>query len=274
VRRLWEADALLTGTGLFLLSLLVPISLGLLMDSREITGAPAWLKPGKFAISTAIYTLTLAWIFSYLREWPRTRRIVGRTTAAVLVLEVAIIALQAARGTASHFNVGTPLDAVLFAVMGLAIFAQTFASVAVAVALWRQPFADRAFGYALRFGMTLTIVGASVGGLMTRPTAAQLEAAQASGRITVAGAHTLGAPDGGPGLPLTGWSTEHGDLRVAHFVGLHALQALPILTLLVFRGMKDQMRLRLTLVAATLYALVFAALLLQALTGRPVLALG
>ena len=158
--------------------------------------------------------------------------------------------------------------------MGLAIFAQTFASVAVAVALWRQPFADRAFGYALRFGMTLTILGASVGGLMTRPTAAQLEAAQTSGRITVAGAHTVGAPDGGPGLPLTGWSTEHGDLRVAHFVGLHALQALPILTLLVFRGMKDQMRLRLTLVAATLYVLAFGALLLQALTGRPFLALG
>ncbi|NOT26756.1 MAG: hypothetical protein HOP16_11705 [Acidobacteria bacterium] len=259
---------------MFLLSLLVPISLGLLMDSREITGAPAWLKPGKFATSTAIYTLTLAWVFSYLPEWPRTRRIVGRTTAAVLVLEVAIIALQAARGTTSHFNVGTPFDAVLFSVMGLAIFTQTFTSVAVAVALWRQPFADPALGYALRFGMTLTIVGAFVGGLMTSPTAAQLEAAEASGRIAVAGAHTVGAPDGGPGLPVTGWSTEYGDLRVPHFMGLHALQALPILTLFLFRGLKDQTRLRLTLVGATLYALVFAALLLQALTGRPLLALG
>lgn len=271
---MWEADALLTGTGLFLLSLLGPIALGLLMDSREITGAPAWLKPGKFAVSTGIYTLTLAWVFSYLHEWPRTRRLVGRITATVMVLEVAIIALQAARGTTSHFNVGAPFDAVLFSVMGLAIFIQTFSSIAVAVALWRQPFADPAFGYALRLGMTLTIIGAFVGGLMTRPTTAQLEAAEASGRITVAGAHTVGAPDGGPGLPVTGWSTQYGDLRVPHFMGLHAVQALPILTFLLFRRLPDPTRLRLTLVTATLYLLVFAALLLQALTGRPLLALG
>ena len=47
--------------------------LGLWLDPRLITGAPAWLKPAKFAVSTAIYAFTLAWVFSYLREWPRTR---------------------------------------------------------------------------------------------------------------------------------------------------------------------------------------------------------
>lgn len=272
--RLWESDPLLTGTGLLLLSLLMPISLGLLLDSREIVGAPVWLKPGKFAISLAIYTLTLAWVFGYLPEWPRMRRIVGRITALVLLLEIAIIAFQAARGTTSHFNVGTLFDAMLFMVMGVAILVQTLASIAVAVALWRQPFADRALGFALRLGMTITIVGASVGGMMTRPTTPQLAAAQTDGRITIAGAHTVGAPDGGPGLPITGWSTQHGDLRVAHFVGLHALQVLPILTLVLFRRLPEQMRVPATVTAAALYVIVFGTLLSQALKGRPLVGLG
>jgi hypothetical protein len=274
VARLWAIDRPLTGSGLFLLALLVPMAFGLLLDPREIGGAPAWLKPAKFALSLGVYSLTVAWVFTFLPDWPRSRRIVGRMTAVVALVEVAIIALQAARGTTSHFNVGTPVDATLFSIMGLAIFAQTAASVAVAVALWRQRFADRALGWALRLGMTMTIVGALTGGLMTRPTEAQLAEANASGRITLAGAHTVGAPDGGPGLPITGWSTQHGDLRVAHFVGLHALQVLPILTLVTFRGRGERARLRLTLAAVAVYVLVFVTLLAQALRGVPLVALG
>ena len=198
---------------------------------------PAWLKPAKFAFSTAVYSLTLAWVFIYLREWPRTRRIVGRTTAAVVVLlEVGLIDLQAWRGTTSHFNVGTPLDAIIFSIMGLAIVLQTLASIAVAVALWRQTFANRALGWALRLGMTITIVGALSGGLMTGPTAAQLQEARATHRLTVAGAHTVGATRRRTRTAgVTGWSVEHGDLRVPHFLGLHALQVLPLLTLLLRR---------------------------------------
>jgi hypothetical protein len=267
--RLWAADPLLTGTGLFLLALLVALSLGLLLDPREIGGAPAWMKPTKFALSTAVYCLTLAWVFTHLTSWPRMRRAVSRVTSTVFLLEVAVISLQAARGTTSHFNVATPLDATLFGVMGLAILAQALASVAVAIALWRQPFADRALGWALRLGMTITIIGAFTGGLMTGPTSAQLSAATETGRMTVAGAHTVGAPDGGPGLPVTGWSTQHGDLRVAHFVGLHALQALPLLTLVVFRNRAERPRIHLTLVASATYLLFFVGLLVQALQGLP-----
>ena len=145
----------------------------------QITGAPAWMKPAKFAASIAIYTLTLAWVFTYLPEWPRTRRVVSWVTAVTLLLEIVIIDVQAWRGTTSHFNVGTLVDGVLFTIMGLAILVQTLAAIAVAVALWRQRFADRALGWALRLGMTITIVGAMTGGLMTQPTRAQLDNARA-----------------------------------------------------------------------------------------------
>ncbi|MEQ1573939.1 MAG: hypothetical protein ABL993_06800 [Vicinamibacterales bacterium] len=272
--RLWATDPLLTGTGLFLLALLVPSALGIWLDPRDITGAPAWLKPAKFALSTAVYTLTLAWVFTYLPGWPRTRRIVGRATAVVMFVEIAIIDLQAWRGTTSHFNISTPLDATLFAFMGLAIVVQTSVSVAVAAALWRQPFADRATGWALRLGMTITIVGAFTGGLMTGPTQAQLAEARATHRLALAGAHTVGAPDGGPGLPVTGWSTRHGDVRVPHFVGLHALQALPIVALVALRRRDERSRTRLTLAAAAVYALVFVTLLIEALRGVPLVTIG
>jgi hypothetical protein len=266
--QLWQSDRLLTGAGLLLLALLVPSLLGVWLDPRLITGAPRWLKPAKFAASTAVYSLTLAWVFMYLREWTRTRRLVGRITAAVLLLEVGLIDLQAWRGTTSHFNVGAPLDAIIFSVMGLAIFLQTLTSIAVAVALWRQPFANRALGWALRLGMTITIIGAFSAGLMVGPTQAQLQAARTTHQLAVAGAHTVGGPDGGPGLAGTGWSLEHGDLRVAHFVGLHALQVLP-LVLLSLRRRTAAARARMMLAAGASYALLFVILLWQALRGQP-----
>ena len=228
-----------------------------------------WLKPAKFAASTAIYMFTLAWIFTYLGDWPRMRRLVGRASAFIFVAEVAVIALQAWRGTTSHFNFSTPLDAAIFSFMGSAILIQTVLSVLVAVALWRQTFQDAALGWALRIGMVITIAGASTGGLMTRPTEAQLAQLAATHRMPIVGAHTVGAPDGGPGLPGTGWSLEHGDLRVPHFLGLHALQVLPLLAWVLWRRrVQDDRRARLLVVAGGSYAGLFFLLVWQALRGQ------
>src|SRR4029450_11717898 len=127
---LWAGSPVLTAAGLLMTGVLGVSVIGLLVDPRVITGAPAWLKPAKFAISTAIYMMTLAAIFTQLPAWTLTRRVVGWVTATILVLEVAIIDTQAWRGTTSHFNVGTMLDGALFAIMGLAIVVLTVTSVA------------------------------------------------------------------------------------------------------------------------------------------------
>jgi hypothetical protein len=268
IRRLWQTSPELMGTAAIMLVVLAFALVGLAVDPTVITGAPAWLKPAKFAVSIAIYTVTLAWIFTLLPEWRRTRRVIGWITALTMVLEMSIIGGQAWRGTTSHFNVGTPLDAALFVIMGGAIVAQTLSTITVAYALWRTRFEDVALGWALRLGMTMTIVGALTGGMMTRPTAAQLEAARSGQPVTVAGAHTVGAPDGGPALVGTGWSTEHGDLRIAHFVGLHALQVLPFVAwVLARRRFRPSVGVRLVLISAASYAALYVILLVQALRG-------
>ena len=103
----------------------------------------------------------------------------------------------------------------------------------------------------LRLGLTLSIAGASTGGLMTAPPRIAVAEARATHHMAVSGTHTVGAPDGGPGLPGTGWSRQHGDIRVAHFVGLHAMQVLPVVAWLLTRRRKsDVQALRLTFVAA------------------------
>ena len=267
--RVRKSDSALTVSALLMVGALAAFVVGLLIDPRLIMGAPAWLKPAKFAVSTAIYMFTLAWVFTCLSEWPRLRKLAGRGTAAIFIVEVAIIALQAWRGTTSHFNYSTPLNGALFVIMGSAIVLQTLLSVAVAVALWRQQFQDRALGWALRLGMAITIAGAFTGGLMTRPTDAQLDQIVATRQATIIGAHTVGAPDGGPGLPGTGWSVEHGDLRVPHFIGLHALQVLPVIALLLWRRrIEDRRRARLVVVAGGSYAALFLMLIWQALRGQ------
>ena len=186
---------------------------------------------------------------------------------------MAIIALQAGRGTTSHFNASTPLDGALVGLMGLAIAIQTLVSVGVAVALWRQRFDDRPLGWALRLGMTLTILGALTGALMTRPTAEQLAAARAGQGLPIVGAHTVGAPDGGAGVPVIGWSREHGDLRVPHFVGLHAIQVLALVAVGLRRWRRPEpVRVKAVLATAASYAALFALLLWEALRGRSVVA--
>jgi len=271
--RLWSASPPLTAVGILMLFVAAASLVGVLVDSRTITGAPAWLKPFKFAVSITVYSLTLAWIFGLLSDWPRVRRFVGWTTAIVFVLEIALIDMQAWRGTSSHFNASTLFDQVVFIVMGSAILLQTFVSVAVAVALWRQRFTDRPLGWALRLGMTLTILGALIGPLMTRPTAAQLAQVRAGGGLPTIGAHTVGAIDGGPGVPVTGWSREHGDLRVPHFIGLHAIQVMAIVAVGLGRWRRPEaVRVRAVLIAAASYASLFLLLLWQALRGQSLVA--
>jgi hypothetical protein len=276
VKKAWSDSAPLTAASLLMLGVFVASVAGTVLDSRMITGVPAWLKPSKFAISTAIFCGTMAWLFRYITVWPRFMRAMGWVLAVVLVLEVAIIDVQAVRGTTSHFNVGTELDVVLFGVMGFSIGVLWLATVGVLVALFRQRFPEPAWGWWLRMGVLITVLGSADGGLMLRPTPDQSQKLRAHQPVSAVGAHTVGAPDGGPGLPGLGWSTQHGDLRIGHFFGLHGIQIVPLMGWLALRRRSRRMNDRpasFPVAAAMSYIGFVAILTWQALRGLSIVSL-
>jgi hypothetical protein len=238
---------------------------GIFVDSRTITGVPAWLKPAKFAISIALYTSTLAWLLRYISIWPGFIRSMAWIVSITLLIEIVIIDVQAARGVTSHFNIATGLDQALFSTMGSAIVILWLASAGILAALFRQKFADPAWGWALRLGMLITIIGSASGAFMLQPTRTQLADARAQHRMPSAGGHTVGGPDGGPGFPGLGWSTEYGDLRVPHFFGLHGVQIIPAIAWLIGRRRTPPV-----FVAAASYFTFVLILAWQALRGESV----
>ena len=230
-------------------------------DARTVTGLNPWVKPIKFLVSIAAYVWTLAWVSRYVSGYARTVRFISWGTVLVFVGEMVCIITQAARGTTSHFNNATPFDSAVFSVMGLLITANTLL-VALALALFLRPTERPAPAYlwGIRLGLLLFFLG-SLEGVA----------------LVMNGAHTVGAPDGGPGLPVVNWSTRSGDLRVAHFLAFHALQLLPLAGFALGRLRPDWPRRRqiaCVLALAVLYAAFVSLVFYQALAGRPLLSLG
>ncbi|WFE40467.1 hypothetical protein [Micromonospora sp. WMMD998] len=260
----WHRPLMLLVSAMAVLSVVAAV--GVVADPRVLTGAPAWLKPLKFALSFVLYGVTLAWMLSLLPRRSRLAERAATVIVAVAVVEMVAIVVQVVRGTTSHFNGTTTLNAALFDIMGAAIMVLFLAQVVLAVALLRRPTPDRAGGYAVRLGLGVSLLGmlVAVPMVMQRPVDAP---------AGINGAHSVGVPDGGPGLPLVGWSTTGGDLRVGHFVGLHALQALPLLAILLDRVVGARLdaltRARLVLVGGVAYAALTLLLTWQALRGQP-----
>ncbi|WP_167582138.1 hypothetical protein [Kineococcus rubinsiae] len=257
------ASRVLRGVAVACVAALAATAVGLLLDDRTITGAPAWLKPAKFAVSIAVYCATLAWVLRQVTGHRRAVAAIAWTTGVALVVELLLIGLQVARGTTSHFNDDTPFDAAVFSAMGGFVALVFLAAAAAAVLLLRQRGLPRTLAAGLRGGLLVSLLGMAEAGLML-----------ANRTATAAGAHTVGAPDGGPGLPVTGWSTAAGDLRVAHFAGLHGLQVLLLLAWALHRwapGLADRTAARLVTVASAGYAGGVVLLAWQALRGLPLL---
>ena len=266
----WHRPLLVLGAMLAVLTVVTLI--GWLVDDREVLGVNLWEKPLKFAISGTIYAVTWAWIIGHFTRWKRAAWWAGTVITVTLAIELVIITGAAVAGITSHFNVSTPLATTLWSIMAAAITTLWIATFVAGVALWRNPGADPARQAAIRTGVAISLLGMGLAFLMTSPTVDQLNDWQG-----IAGAHTVGSADGGPGLPLLGWSTIAGDLRIPHFIGMHALQALPLLALLLELGARRVPLLRDTLVrrglvltGAGAYLAVVGLVTVQALRGQSI----
>ncbi|MEF9909744.1 hypothetical protein RJT17_05990 [Streptomyces sp. P5-A9] len=253
----------------------VVAAVGILVDDRVLAGAPIWAKPFKFALSFVVYALGVAWLLTLLTRGRRLGRCAGTVVALACAGEMVIITGQVIRGKRSHFNHATPFDSMLYDAMAVTVVVLWTGTLVIALLLLRSRIADRASGWAVRSGVLIALAGAAMGFLMSQPSAGQ-RAAGGLDTADVVGAHAVGVPDGGPSMPLTGWSTTGGDLRVPHFIGMHALQVLPLfliaLVLLAprFARLRDpRVRLRLVRTASGAYAAVVALVTWQALRGQP-----
>jgi hypothetical protein len=225
-----------------------------LLDDRTVTGLNAWVKPMKFAVSIGLYLWTVAWLLGELRGPRWGRAVIRWATTVAMTAEMLLIGMQAARGTTSHYNIATAFDGAVFSWMGVMIMVNTLAATLLFV-LFCRPLTrvPRAYAWGIRLGVLVFVVGS-------------LEALAMIFRQ----AHTVGLPDGGPGLPLVNWSTRGGDLRIAHLLGLHALQAFPLAGHLLARRGHGLAAL---FGFVVLYVAVAVWLFAQAMQGRPLLAI-
>lgn len=244
--------------GLNLLLAIVFLAL-IVLDGRMVTGLNLWVKPLKFALSVGVYLWTVAWLLPHLRVSARLARGLGWLVALALLFENALIFSQAMRGTSSHFNFSTGYDAAVFGLMGVFIAINTvLATILLLLYMVRPGDIPRPYLWGIRLGFLLLLLGSAVGGMMIAH-----------------GGHTVGAEDGGPGLALLGWSTEAGDYRPAHLVGLHALQVLPLagFWLSQRRAWTARRRMAGLLAFAIGYILLGTFLLGQALAAHPLVGL-
>lgn len=214
--------------------------------STQVYGVNAWYKPFKFAFSTFLFAWTMAWYVHYLPDFNITP--FNWTVILMLGFEIAYIALQAGKGELSHYNDSTPLHSALFSMMAIAATLVTLYTAYVGYLFFTHSFPTlpNHYVWAIRLGIVIFVIFSFQGFLM-------------GSRLN----HSVGAFNDNSNWFIVGWSKTAGDLRVAHFIGMHDLQVLPVLSYYVFKSTKA------TVTVSLLYGLLALTTLIQALQGKP-----
>lgn len=233
--------------GLFCLSLSIIFIALTKLTTTQVHGVNGWFKPFKFAVSIGLFSWTMAWYCHYLSNFNAAP--FNWTVIILFGFELAYITFQASKGQSSHFNFDTPLYAILYSLMGLAAVIVTLYTAYIGFLFFTQFFPNLPIHYiwAIRLGILIFVVFSFEGALMSSNMS-----------------HSVGAINDNSNLWIIGWSKTVGDLRFSHFIGMHALQLLPLLSVYIFKDTK------MTIVISLLYAVLATTTLVQALNGKPI----
>ena len=216
--------------------------------STEVHGVNAWFKPFKFAVSIGLFSWSMAWYCHYLSDFNVTP--FNWTVITLFGFELIYIIFQASKGQLSHFNISTPTYSLLYSSMGLAAVLVTVYTAYIGLLFFTQSFPNlpRYYVWSIRLGILIFVIFSFEGGLM-------------GSRMN----HSVGAINDNSNWWILGWSKTVGDLRVSHFIGMHALQLLPLLAFYVFKNTK------ITIIISIFYGLLATTTLVQALSGKPLI---
>ena len=258
LRALFAPEPRLAMLGLLLAFAMIPLALAMQIDPRQFQGESIWIKPLKFAFALSVYLLTLAAFARFLPravlDSPRYRAFI--TVVLICILgEMVWIGGAAMFGTASHFNLSSPVMQGIYGLMGVFAVTLTAASLVYGIAIWRHPagLPDPALRLSLALGLGLTFVLTVV----------------VAGYLSAQPGHLVGTPVTGARVPLMGWSREVGDLRLPHFLATHALHFIPLAGLVAARLLPERAAVTAVWAIAAGFALLCLASLAQAIMGLP-----
>jgi hypothetical protein len=216
--------------------------------SIQVHGVNAWFKPFKFAVSIGLYSWTMAWYCHYLSDFNVTP--FNWTVITLFGFELIYIIFQASKGQLSHFNISTPTYSLLYSLMGLVAVLVTLYTAYIGLLFFTHSFPNlpNYYVWSIRLGIFIFVIFSFEGGLM-------------GSRMN----HSVGAINDNSNWWIVGWSKTVGDLRVSHFIGMHALQLLTLLSFYIFKNTKA------TIIISLLYGLLATTTLVQALKGKPII---
>ncbi|MFM2386679.1 MAG: hypothetical protein RL660_1436 [Bacteroidota bacterium] len=216
--------------------------------TTQVYNVNAWYKPFKFAFSTFLFAWAMAWYCHYLPDF--NIKLFNWTVIILLGFEIIYISFQASKGQLSHYNISTPMYSALYSMMALAATLVTLYTAYVGLLFFKTDFPNLPTYYlwAIRFGILIFVIFSFEGFAM-------------GSRLN----HSVGALNDNSNWLIVGWSKTVGDLRVSHFIGMHALQVLPIASFYFLKNTK------LTIGLSIIYGLLALLTLIQAIQGRPLI---